>query len=160
MTKSEKTPLNRNELEIVRLTMEGESQMSIAKQLGLSASTISRSLKRPHVIEKINSATQELHYPLYRIVVGNIIKAEERIGSEIDTMDIEEVIKYTGQTKPVISPIMINTVLEDIKKRQQAEEGPVSFKVGFYDTKKIIRQEALKMVKEWGYDEPPEDIVN
>ena len=33
MTKSENTPLNKNELEIVRLTIEGESQRSIAKQV-------------------------------------------------------------------------------------------------------------------------------
>ncbi len=160
MAKSENTPLNRNELKIVKLTMEGESQISIAKQLGLSASTVSRTLKRPHVIEKINSSTQELHYPLYRIVVGNYIRAEERIGNEIDTMDIKEVIKYTGQTKPVISPIVIKTVLEDIKKRQQAEEGPVEIKIKYSDTDQTIRREALKLVKKWGYDEPPEDIIN
>ena len=53
MTKSENTPLNKNELEIVRLTVEGESQRSIAKQLGLSPSAVCRTLQRPHVREKI-----------------------------------------------------------------------------------------------------------
>ena len=65
MTKSENSPLSKNELEIVRLTIEGESQLSIAKQLGLSTSAVCRTLQRPHVIEKIQSATQELHYPIY-----------------------------------------------------------------------------------------------
>ena len=46
MTKSENTPLNKNELEIVRLTVEGESQRSIAKQLGLSPSAVCRTLQR------------------------------------------------------------------------------------------------------------------
>ena len=53
MTKSENTPLNKNELEIVKLTVEGESQRSIAKQLGLSPSAICRTLQRPHVVDKI-----------------------------------------------------------------------------------------------------------
>ena len=48
MTKSENTPLNKNEIEIVKLTVEGESQRSIAKQLGLSPSAICRTLQRPH----------------------------------------------------------------------------------------------------------------
>ena len=46
MTKSENTPLNKNELEIVRLTVQGESQRSIAKQLGLSPSAVCRTLQR------------------------------------------------------------------------------------------------------------------
>ena len=33
MNKRENTPLNKNELDIVKLTIEGESQRSIAKQL-------------------------------------------------------------------------------------------------------------------------------
>ena len=54
MTKSENTPLNKNELEIVKLTIQGESQISIAKQLDLSPSTVSRTLKRPHVKRKLS----------------------------------------------------------------------------------------------------------
>ena len=49
MTKSENTPLNKKELEIVRLTVQGESQRSIANQLGLSPSAVCRTLQRPHV---------------------------------------------------------------------------------------------------------------
>ena len=71
MTKSENTPLNKKELEIVRLTVEGESQRSIAKQLGLSPSAVCRTLQRPHVREKIKSSTQELHYPIYQKMMDN-----------------------------------------------------------------------------------------
>ena len=49
---------------------------------------------------------------------------------------------------------------EDIKKRQQAEEGPVEIKIKYSDTDQTILREALKLVKKWGYDEPPEDITN
>ena len=66
MTKSENTPLNKNELDIVRLTVEGHSQKSIAEKVGLSASNVCRILKKPRVIEKLQASTQELHYPIYQ----------------------------------------------------------------------------------------------
>ncbi|MDB3961356.1 helix-turn-helix domain-containing protein, partial [Acidimicrobiia bacterium] len=100
MSKSENTPLNKNELEIVKLTVEGESQKSIAKQLGLSPSAVCRTLQRPRVKEVIQSSTQELHYPIYQKIMDNYARAQERIGREIDTMDIKDVLKYLGHTKP------------------------------------------------------------
>ena len=102
MSKSDHTPLSKNELEIVRLTLEGESQLSIGKQLGLSQSVVCRTLKRPHVIEKIQSSTQELHYPIYQKMMDNYARAQERIGREIETMDIKDVLKYLGHTKTLI----------------------------------------------------------
>ena len=160
MTKSENTPLNKNELEIVKLTLQGESQRSIAKQLDLSPSAVCRTLQRPHVVEKIKSSTQELQYPIYQKMMNNYARAQERIGREIDTMDLKELNKYLGHTKPLILAMIIENAREELKKRQQAEKGSVSFKVGFYDTKKIIQQEVLKLAKERGYDVPPEDIIN
>ena len=72
MPKNEDTPLSKNELEIIRLTIEGESQRSIANQLGLSpSSSMSNATKGPHVREQIKSATQELHYPVYRKMMDN-----------------------------------------------------------------------------------------
>jgi predicted transcriptional regulator len=159
MTKSNNTPLNKNELEIVKLTIEGESQRSIAKQIGLSPSAVCRTLQRPHVIDKIQSSNQELLYPTFQQMMSNYARAQERIGREIDTMDLRELNKYLGHTKPLIMEMIIENAREELKKRQQAEKRPVSFKVGYYDTKKIIKQEALKLLKERGYDEPPEDIV-
>ena len=159
MTKSENTPLNKKELEIVKLTVQGESQRSIASQLDLSPSAVCRTLQRPHVINKIKSSTQELHYPIYQKMMNNYARAQEHIGREIDTMDLKELNKYLGHTKPLILEMIIENAREELKKRQQAEKGSVSFKVGFYDTKKIIHQEALKLLKERGYDELPEDIV-
>ena len=160
MTKSENTPLNKNELEIVKLTLQGESQRSIAKQLDLSPSAVCRTLQRPHVVEKIKSSTQELHYPLYQKLMDNYARGLERIGREIDTMDIKELIKYLGHTKPLIMGMIIENAREELKKRQQAEKKSVRFKVGYFDTEKIIQQEVLKLAKERGYDVPPEDIIN
>ena len=160
MTKSENTPLNKNELEIVKLTIQGESQISIAKQLGLSASTISRTLKRPHVIEKIKSSTQELQYPIYQKMMDNYARGQERIGREIDTMDIKELNKYLGHTKPLIMAMIIETARDELKKQMQAQEGPIKFNIKYSDTDQTNRREALRLLQEWGYDEPPEEVIN
>ena len=160
MTKSENTPLNKNELEIVKLTIQGESQISIAKQLDLSPSTVSRTLKRPHVKEKIKSSTQELHYPIYQKMMDNYARGLERIGREIDTMDIKELNKYLGHTKPLIMAMIIETARDELKKQMQAQEGPIKFNIKYSDTDQTNRREALRLLQEWGYDEPPEKVVN
>ena len=158
MTKSEHTPLNKNELEIVKLTIEGESQRSIAKQLNLSPSAVCRTLQKPHVVDKIQSSTQELHYPVYQQMMDNYARGQERIGREIDTMDLKELNKYLGHTKPLILAVIIEDIREKLKKERQAQEGPIKFNIKYSDTDQTIRREALRLLKEWGYDEPPEDI--
>ena len=160
MTKSNNTPLNKNEIEIVKLTIEGESQRSIAKQLGLSPSAICRTLQRPHVVDKIKSSTQELHYPIYQQMMDNYARGQERIGKEIDTMDLKELNKYLGHTKPLILAMVIENAREELKKEMRAQEAPVEFQIKYSDTDQTVRREALRLLKEWGYDEPPEDIIN
>ena len=160
MTKSNNTPLNKNEIEIVKLTIEGESQRSIAKQLGLSPSAICRTLQRPHVVDKIQSSTQELHYPIYQQMMDNYARGQERIGREIDSMDIKELNKYLGHTKPLIMAMVIENAREELKKEMQAQEGPVEFQIKYSDTDQTVKREALRLLQEWGYDEPPEDIIN
>ena len=160
MTKSEHTPLNKNELEIVKLTIEGESQRSIAKQLNLSPSAVCRTLQRPNVVDKIQSSTQELHYPVYQQMMDNYARGQERIGREIDTMDLKELNKYLGHTKPLIMSMVIENAREELKKEMQAQEGPVEIQIKYSDTDQTVRREALRLLKEWGYDEPPKDIIN
>ena len=160
MNKRENTPLNKNELEIVKLTIQGESQISIAKQLDLSPSAVCRALKRPHVVEKIKSSTQELHYPIYQKMMDNYARGLERIGREIDTMDIRELNKYLGHTKPLIMAMIIETARDELKKQMQAQEGPIKFNIKYSDTDQTNRREALRLLQEWGYDEPPEEVVN
>ena len=160
MTKSNNTPLNKNEIEIVKLTIEGESQRSIAKQLGLSPSAVCRTLQRPHVVDKIKSSTQELHYPIYQQMMDNYARGQERIGREIDSMDIKELNKYLGHTKPLIMAMVIENAREELKKEMQAQEGPVEFQIKYSDTDQTVKREALRLLEEWGYDEPPENIIN
>ena len=160
MTKSENTPLNKNEIEIVKLTIEGESQRSIAKQLNLSPSAVCRTLQKPHVVDKIQSSTQELHYPVYQQMMDNYARGQERIGREIDTMDLKELNKYLGHTKPLILAVIIEDIREKLKKERQAQEGPIKFNIKYSDTDQTNRREALRLLQEWGYDEPPEEVVN
>ena len=160
MTKSNNTPLNKNEIEIVKLTIEGESQRSTAKQLGLSPSAVCRTLQRPHVVDKIKSSTQELHYPIYQQMMDNYARGQERIGREIDSMDIKELNKYLGHTKPLIMAMIIETAREELKKEMQAQEGPVEFQIKYSDTDQTVRREALRLLQEWGFDEQPEEIVS
>ena len=160
MTKSENSPLSKNELEIVRLTIEGESQRSIAKQLGLSTSAVCRTLQRPHVIDKIQSSNQELLYPTFQQMMSNYARAQERIGREIDTMELKELNKYLGHTKPLIMAMIIETARDELKKQIQSQKGPTEFKIKYSDTDQTNRREALRLIKEWGYDEPPEEVVN
>ena len=160
MTKSENTPLNKKELEIVKLTVQGESQRSIASQLDLSPSAVCRTLQRPHVINKIKSSTQELHYPIYQKMMNNYARAQERIGREIDTMDLRELNKYLGHTKPLVMGMIIENAREELKKEMQAQEGPVEIQIKYSDTDQTIQREALKLQQEWGHDEPPKNIIN
>ena len=160
MTKSENAPLNKNELEIVKLTVQGESQRSIAKQLDLSPSAVCRTLQRPHVREKIKSSTQELHYPIYQKMMDNYARGLERIGREIDTMELKELNKYLVHTKPLIMAMIIETARDELKKQIQSQKGPTEFKIKYSDTDQTNRREALRLIKEWGYDEPPEEVVN
>ena len=156
MTKSENTPLNTNELDIVRLTVEGHSQKSIAEKVGLSASNVCRILKKPRVIERLQASTQELHYPIYQKMMSNYARAQERIGRELETMDINQVLKYLGHTKTLISAMIVDTARAENKKRQEANDGPEIFEIKYYDTDEYIDREARKLVKKWGYEEPPE----
>ena len=73
-------------------------------------------------------------------------------------MDIKDVIKYLGHTKSLIMAVVIEEVREKLKKERQAQEGPVKINIKYSDTDQTIRREALRLLKEWGYDEPPEDI--
>ena len=160
MTKSENTPLNKKELEIVRLTVQGESQRSIANQLGLSPSAVCRTLQRPRVKEVIQSSTQELHYPIYQKIMDNYARGLERMGREIDTMELRELNKYLSHTKTLIMGIIIENAREELNKQRQAQKGPTKFTIQYSDTEQTINREVMRRMKELGYDEPPEDIVN
>ena len=75
-------------------------------------------------------------------------------------MDLKELNKYLGHTKPLILPMVIENVREELKKEMQAQEGPVEIQIKYSDTDQTVRREALRLLQEWGYDEPPEEVVN
>jgi len=92
--------------------------------------------------------------------MSNYARAQERIGREIDTMDLRELNKYLGHTKPLIMAIIIENVREELKKERQAQNGPIEIKIKYSDTDQTINREVLRRMKELGNDEPPEDNIN
>ena len=53
--------------------------------------------------------------------------------------------------------MVIENAREELKKEMQAQEGPVEIQIKYSDTDQTVRREALRLLKEWGYDEPPEE---
>ena len=109
MTKSENTPLSKNELEIVRLTVEGESQRSIAETSWSLQLVVCRTLQKTPVIEKLSLQRKSFTIPIYQKMMDNYARGQERIGREIDTMELKELNKYLGHTKTLISAMVIET---------------------------------------------------
>ena len=56
--------------------------------------------------------------------------------------------------------MVIENAREELKKEMQALEGSVEFQIKYSDTDQTVKREALRLLQEWGYDEPPEDIIN
>ena len=88
--------------------------------------------------------------------MSNYARAQERIGREIETMDINQVLKYLSHTKTLILKMVIETARVENKKREEANKEPEIIEVKYYDTDEYIDREARKLAKEWGYEEPPE----
>ena len=93
-------------------------------------------------------------------MMDNYARGQERIGREIDSMDIKELNKYLGHTKPLIMAMVIENAREELKKEMQAQEGSVEFQIKYSDTDQTVKREALRLLQEWGFDEPPEEIVS
>ena len=53
--------------------------------------------------------------------------------------------------------MIVDTARAENKKREEANNGPQVIDVKYYDTDEYIDREARKLVKKWGYEEPPED---
>ena len=61
-------------------------------------------------------------------MMDNYARGQERIGREIDTMDIKELNKYLGHTKPLILAMVIETAREELKKRNASTGRSCKFK--------------------------------
>ena len=92
--------------------------------------------------------------------MSNYARAQERIGREIDTMDLRELNKYLGHTKTLVMAMVIENAREELKKEMQAQEGPVEIQIKYSDTDQTIQREALRLLEESGFDEPPKNIIN
>ena len=56
-------------------------------------------------------------------MMDNYARAQERIGRELDTMDINQLLKYLSHTKTLILGMIIETAHAENKKREEANKG-------------------------------------
>ena len=111
--------LNKNEKAIVELILKGENQISIARQLNISPSTIYRALRREHVVNILNQATQGLLSNLVQRNLSIYEKALDRIDKEIETMPIKQVIYYMNHVKQALQNIHTDEAKSTLKKLKE-----------------------------------------
>ena len=140
--------LNKNEKAIVELVLKGENQISIARQLNISPSTIYRALRREHVVNILNQATQGLLSNLVQRNLSIYEKALDRIDKEIETMPIKQVIYYMNHVKQALQNIHTDEAKSTLKKLKEDQVGPIEVEIQYSDTQATIEGEVQKQLLE------------
>lgn len=140
--------LNKNEKAIVELVLKGENQISIARQLNISPSTIYRALRREHVVNILNQATQGLLSNLVQRNLSIYEKALDRIDKEIETMPIKQVIYYMNHVKQALQNIHTDEAKSTLKKLKEDQVGPIEVEIQYSDTQATIEREVQKQLLE------------
>ncbi|MDA9676888.1 helix-turn-helix domain containing protein [bacterium] len=140
--------LNKNEKAIVELILKGENQISIARQLNISPSTIYRALRREHVVNILNQATQGLLSNLVQRNLSIYEKALDRIDKEIETMPIKQVIYYMNHVKQALQNIHTDEAKSTLKKLKEDQVGPIEVEIQYSDTQATIEREVQKQLLE------------
>ena len=140
--------LNKNERAIVELILKGENQISIARQLNISPSTIYRALRREHVVNILNQATQGLLSNLVQRNLSIYEKALDRIDKEIETMPIKQVIYYMNHVKQALQNIHTDEAKSTLKKLKEDQVGPIEVEIQYSDTQATIEREVQKQLLE------------
>lgn len=140
--------LNKNEKAIVELILKGENQISIARQLNISPSTIYRALRREHVVNILNQATQGLLSNLVQRNLSIYEKALDRIDKEIETMPIKQVIYYMNHVKQALQNIHTDEAKSTLKKLREDQVGPIEVEIQYSDTQATIEREVQKQLLE------------
>tara|TARA_S200000501_G_C20565337_1_gene630617 strand:+ start:118 stop:612 length:495 start_codon:yes stop_codon:yes gene_type:complete len=156
MDKVKRTNLSVNERNIIELTLQGESQIAISRQLGIAPSTVFRTLRRPHIQNMITSSTQGFMSSIVQKMLTNYNKAQERIEREIDTMPIQHVIYYMNHVKQALQHIPIEAAKDQLKALREAKEGPIKIQVKYNDTDAMFDKAVKKALREYGI--PEEEI--
>ena len=156
MQDNKRQNLSVNERNIIELTLQGESQVAISKQLGIAPNTVYRTLRRPHIQEIITSATQGLMSSIVQKMLTNYNKAQERIEREIDTMSTQQLISYMNHAKQTIQNIHLEVAKDELQALREAKDGPVEIQVKYSDTDAMFDKAVKKALREYGI--PEEEI--
>ena len=156
MQDNKRNNLSVNERKIVELTLQGESQIDIAKKLDVATSTVYRTLRREHIQDMITSATQGLMSSLVQKMLQNYEKAQDRVSKEIETMSIQNVIYYMNHVKQALQHIHIDVAKNEMQKLQDAKEGVTVVKVKYSDTDAMFDKQVKNALREFGI---PEDVI-
>ena len=156
MQDNKRNNLSVNERKIVELTLQGESQIDIAKKLDVATSTVYRTLRREHIQDMITSATQGLMSSLVQKMLQNYEKAQDRVSKEIETMSIQNVIYYMNHVKQALQHIHIDVAKNEMHKLQDAKEGVTVVKVKYSDTDAMFDKQVKNALREFGI---PEDVI-
>ena len=140
--------LNKNEKAIVELILKGENQISIARQLNISPSTIYIAIRREHVVNILNQATQGLLSNLVQRNLSIYEKALDRIDKEMETMPIKQVIYYMNHVKQALQNIHTDEAKNTLQKLKEDQEGPIEVEIQYSDTVATIEREVQKQVLE------------
>ena len=145
--------LEKKELEIALLTIEGQKPSEIAKKLEIDTSTVYRALKRKNVQEAIARGTQHIFLEVIEKNIDDYKKCQELIGKQLENMSIEQLLKYMNHMKTTIQKFQIDAAyrrFEELKKSEVIEE---VIRIEYSDTRQMFDLELKRALKEFGITE-------
>jgi len=145
--------LEKKELEIALLTIEGQKPSEIAKKLEIDTSTVYRALKRKNVQEAIARGTQHIFLEVIEKNIDDYKKCQELIGKHLENMSIEQLLKYMNHMKTTIQKFQIDAAyrrFEELKKSEVIEE---VIRIEYSDTRQMFDLELKRALREFGITE-------
>jgi len=145
--------LDKKELEIALLTIEGQKPSEISKKLEIDTSTVYRALKRKNVQEAIARGTQHIFLEVIEKNIDDYKKCQELIGKQLENMSIEQLLKYMNHMKTTIQKFQIDAAysrFEELKKSEFTEE---VIHIEYSDTRQMFDLELKRALREFGITE-------
>jgi len=145
--------LEKKELKIALLTLEGQKPSEIAKKLEIDTSTVYRALKRKNVQEAIARGTQHIFLEVIEKNIDDYKKCQELIGKQLENMSIEQLLKYMNHMKTTIQKFQIDAAyrrFEELKKSEVIEE---VIRIEYSDTRQMFDLELKRALREFGITE-------
>jgi len=145
--------LEKKELEIALLTLEGQKPSEIAKKLEIDTSTVYRTLKRKNVQEAIARGTQHIFLEVIEKNINDYKKCQELLGKQLEKMSVEQLIKYMNHMKTTVQKFQIDAayrLFEELKKSEVIEE---VIRIEYSDTRHMFDLELKRALREFGITE-------